>query len=84
MRKIAAVGINVRDGIVSHGLALNCNTDLDWFHQVEFDLIAFGVLNVFSRYYKPNIRNMKLILVRYVLSKSRRLEQSRHVVNVRS
>ncbi|VDK87036.1 unnamed protein product, partial [Litomosoides sigmodontis] len=33
MRKIAAVGINVRDGIVSHGLALNCNTNLDWFHQ---------------------------------------------------
>ncbi|VDN83787.1 unnamed protein product [Brugia pahangi] len=35
MRKIAAIGINVRDGIVSHGLALNCNTDLNWFHQVQ-------------------------------------------------
>ncbi|CAG9532457.1 unnamed protein product [Cercopithifilaria johnstoni] len=34
MRKIAAIGINVRDGIVSHGLALNCSTDLDWFHQI--------------------------------------------------
>ncbi|EFO28442.2 lipoyl(octanoyl) transferase [Loa loa] len=34
MKKVAAVGINVRDGIVSHGLALNCNTDLDWFHQI--------------------------------------------------
>uniref|UniRef100_A0A0R3RQ81 lipoyl(octanoyl) transferase n=1 Tax=Elaeophora elaphi TaxID=1147741 RepID=A0A0R3RQ81_9BILA len=34
MRKIAALGINVRDGIVSHGLALNCNTDLNWFHQI--------------------------------------------------
>ncbi|VIO98248.1 Uncharacterized protein BM_BM10007 [Brugia malayi] len=34
MRKIAAIGINVRDGIVSHGLALNCNTDLNWFHQI--------------------------------------------------
>ncbi|VDK62006.1 unnamed protein product [Onchocerca ochengi] len=34
MRKIAAIGINVRDGVVSHGLALNCNTDLNWFHQI--------------------------------------------------
>lgn len=33
-RKVAAIGINVRYGIVSHGLALNCNTDLDWFSQI--------------------------------------------------
>jgi len=30
-RKIAAIGIQVRHGITSHGLALNCNTDLSWF-----------------------------------------------------
>lgn len=34
IRKIAAIGINVRGGITSHGLALNCNTDLSWFHQI--------------------------------------------------
>ncbi|KAM3717281.1 putative lipoyltransferase 2 [Dirofilaria immitis] len=34
MRKIAAIGISVRDGVVSHGLALNCNTDLNWFSQI--------------------------------------------------
>uniref|UniRef100_A0A0M3HZD3 Octanoyl-[acyl-carrier-protein]:protein N-octanoyltransferase LIPT2, mitochondrial n=1 Tax=Ascaris lumbricoides TaxID=6252 RepID=A0A0M3HZD3_ASCLU len=33
-RKIAAIGINVRRGITSHGLALNCNTDLSWFEQI--------------------------------------------------
>uniref|UniRef100_A0A915PQI5 Octanoyl-[acyl-carrier-protein]:protein N-octanoyltransferase LIPT2, mitochondrial n=1 Tax=Setaria digitata TaxID=48799 RepID=A0A915PQI5_9BILA len=34
MRKIAAIGINVRSGITSHGLALNCNTNLNWFRQI--------------------------------------------------
>ncbi|VBB25841.1 unnamed protein product [Acanthocheilonema viteae] len=34
MKKIAAIGINVCNGIVSHGLALNCNTDLNWFRQI--------------------------------------------------
>ncbi|VDK63123.1 unnamed protein product [Anisakis simplex] len=33
-RKIAAIGINVRRGITSHGLALNCDTDLNWFAQI--------------------------------------------------
>lgn len=35
VRKIAAIGISVRGGITSHGLALNCNTDLRWFHEVN-------------------------------------------------
>lgn len=34
-RKIAAIGINVKDGITSHGLALNCNIDLGWFDEVR-------------------------------------------------
>lgn len=63
MRKIAAIGINVRDGIVSHGLALNCNTDLNWFHQVKFDLIAFSVLNLIFCYYKSYAENMKFCFV---------------------
>uniref|UniRef100_A0A7E4W5R4 Octanoyl-[acyl-carrier-protein]:protein N-octanoyltransferase LIPT2, mitochondrial n=1 Tax=Panagrellus redivivus TaxID=6233 RepID=A0A7E4W5R4_PANRE len=33
-RKIAAIGIQVRHGITSHGLALNCNTDLAWFDHI--------------------------------------------------
>lgn len=33
-RKLAAVGIRVRDGVTGHGLALNCDPDLAWFEQV--------------------------------------------------
>ncbi|RKO92051.1 hypothetical protein BDK51DRAFT_14997, partial [Blyttiomyces helicus] len=32
--KIAAVGIQVRHHITSHGFALNCNTDLTWFDHI--------------------------------------------------
>lgn len=34
-RKIAAIGIQVRHGVTTHGLALNCNVDLSWFEQVS-------------------------------------------------
>ncbi|VDN05256.1 unnamed protein product [Thelazia callipaeda] len=33
-KKIAAIGINVRNGIASHGVALNCNTDMNWFQRI--------------------------------------------------
>uniref|UniRef100_A0A915E0K8 Octanoyl-[acyl-carrier-protein]:protein N-octanoyltransferase LIPT2, mitochondrial n=1 Tax=Ditylenchus dipsaci TaxID=166011 RepID=A0A915E0K8_9BILA len=33
-RKIAAIGIQVRSGVTSHGFALNCNTDLSWFEKI--------------------------------------------------
>lgn len=33
-RKIAAIGIKVRNGITSHGIALNCDTDLKWFDHI--------------------------------------------------
>jgi len=33
-RKIAAIGLNVRMGVTSHGLALNCNTDMAWFDRI--------------------------------------------------
>jgi lipoyl(octanoyl) transferase len=33
-RKIAAVGVAVRRGITYHGLALNVNTDLSYFHRI--------------------------------------------------
>jgi len=32
--KIAALGIHNRRGIVSHGLALNCDTDLRWYDHI--------------------------------------------------
>ncbi|CAK5030663.1 unnamed protein product [Meloidogyne enterolobii] len=33
-KKIGAIGIQVRNGITSHGLALNCETDLKWFDYI--------------------------------------------------
>ncbi|KAL3110162.1 hypothetical protein niasHT_015765 [Heterodera trifolii] len=33
-RKVAAIGIQIRHGITSHGLALNCDTDLGWFDHI--------------------------------------------------
>ena len=33
-RKIAAIGVRVRRGVTTHGLALNVNTDLRWFDEM--------------------------------------------------
>ncbi|KAI1903510.1 hypothetical protein AGOR_G00027930 [Albula goreensis] len=32
--KICAIGINCRMYVTSHGLALNCNTDMRWFENI--------------------------------------------------
>ena len=32
--KIAAIGVHARRFVTSHGIALNCNTDLSWFNQI--------------------------------------------------
>lgn len=34
MRKLAAVGVRVRRGVTTHGLALNVSTDLAWFGEM--------------------------------------------------
>ena len=33
-RKLAAVGVRVRRGVTTHGLALNVGTDLSWFAEM--------------------------------------------------
>lgn len=33
-RKICAIGIHVSRHVTTHGLALNCNTDLNWFNHI--------------------------------------------------
>jgi len=45
--KIAAIGIHCRQYITTHGLALNCNTDLSWFnHIVPCGLVGKGVTSI--------------------------------------
>ncbi|RKP27213.1 hypothetical protein SYNPS1DRAFT_13033 [Syncephalis pseudoplumigaleata] len=45
--KIAAIGIEIRRYITSHGFALNCNTDLDWFkHIIPCGLEGRGVTSI--------------------------------------
>uniref|UniRef100_A0A6B2EAE0 lipoyl(octanoyl) transferase n=1 Tax=Phlebotomus kandelakii TaxID=1109342 RepID=A0A6B2EAE0_9DIPT len=46
-KKICALGLHVSRLITSHGLALNCNTDLSWFrHIVPCGLVGRGVTSV--------------------------------------
>jgi lipoyl(octanoyl) transferase len=33
-RKLAAIGVRVRRGVTTHGLALNVNTKLTWFDEM--------------------------------------------------
>jgi lipoate-protein ligase B len=33
-RKLAAIGVRVKRGVTTHGLALNVNNDLRWFHEM--------------------------------------------------
>lgn len=46
-RKICALGIHASRFITSHGLALNCNTDLNWFNNiVPCGLVGKGVTSI--------------------------------------
>lgn len=45
--KVAAIGIHSKRYITSHGLALNCNTDLNWFnHVVPCGIVGKGVTSL--------------------------------------
>ncbi|EDO30830.1 predicted protein [Nematostella vectensis] len=45
--KIAALGIHVSKWITSHGIALNCNSDLEWFdHIIPCGLVGKGVTSL--------------------------------------
>lgn len=34
-RKIAAIGVHARRYVTTHGIALNCNVDLEWFKHID-------------------------------------------------
>ncbi|KFD52376.1 hypothetical protein M514_06757 [Trichuris suis] len=34
-RKVASIGLRLKDGISSHGVALNCDIDLGWFEHID-------------------------------------------------
>lgn len=45
--KICAIGIHCKEMVTSHGLALNCNTDLTWFsHVVPCGLVGRSVTSI--------------------------------------
>ena len=35
LNKLCSIGIHIQRGVTTHGLALNCTTDLDWFKAIE-------------------------------------------------
>lgn len=54
-KKICAMGIHVSQHLTSHGLALNCNTDLKWFeHIIPCGIVGKGVTSL-SNECKRNI-----------------------------
>ena len=64
--KIAAVGVHCRQYITSHGLALNCNTDLSWFdHIVPCGLVGKHVTSITQEINKNvEINDVLPILIR--------------------
>jgi len=53
-RKIAAVGVKASRGVTMHGIAVNLNTDLQWFsHIVPCGLSQYGVTSLALECRKP-------------------------------
>jgi lipoyl(octanoyl) transferase len=64
-RKLAAVGVRVRRGVTTHGLALNVNTDLRWFGE----MIPCGIPGCeVSTLEREAGRSIRMPLVRDVLA----------------
>ncbi|KAF9190618.1 hypothetical protein BGZ51_008365 [Haplosporangium sp. Z 767] len=55
-KKIAAIGVHVQRYITSHGLALNCNTDLDFFKEI----IACGLTGKETTSLARELNNTKI------------------------
>ena len=55
-RKICALGVNASDGVTTHGIALNVNTDLSWFGKVvPCGLTDCGVTSLLNETENSNI-----------------------------
>ncbi|KAG0324494.1 putative lipoyltransferase 2, mitochondrial [Dissophora globulifera] len=61
-KKIAAIGVHVQRYITSHGLALNCNTNLDFFKEiVACGLIGKETTSLSQELNDPHIDVQKVI-----------------------
>ncbi|KAK3825286.1 MAG: hypothetical protein J3Q66DRAFT_277869, partial [Benniella sp.] len=61
-KKIAAIGVQVQRYITSHGLALNCNTDLDFFKEiVACGLVGKETTSLSKELKDPSINVEKVI-----------------------
>ncbi|XP_058126935.1 putative lipoyltransferase 2, mitochondrial [Anopheles ziemanni] len=55
-RKICAIGIHASRYVTTHGLALNCNTDLEWFrHIVPCGLAGKSVTSLDAELKRPDL-----------------------------
>jgi len=66
--KICAMGVHSSQLVTSHGLALNCNTDLRWFeHIVPCGIVGKGVTSLTHQLGRPvTVQEAEPVLLRHV------------------